>query len=117
MRARALEAFLAVPKRGAEIGGLLLGRVLRTEPLLARVTGFEEIPCQYRFGPSYVLAEEERAQLEAALTRERPDQAIGFVRSYTGREMLLDEADRNLLSRYFPDARSIKTFIWVPTRS
>jgi len=74
---------------------------------LARVTGFEEISCQYRFGPSYVLAEEERAQLEAALTRERPDQAIGFVRSYTGREMLLDEADRNLLSRYFPDARSI----------
>ena len=107
LRARALEAFLAVPKRGAEIGGLLLGRVLRADPLLARITGFEEIPCQYRYGPSYVLAEEERARLEAALQRERSDPAIGFVRSYTGREMLLDEADRNLLSRYFPDARSI----------
>ena len=103
MRARTLEAFHSVPKRGAEIGGLLLGRVLRNEPLLARVTGFEEVRCEYRFGPSYVLSEEDLVPLDAALKRERPDPVIGFVRSYTGREMLLDEADRNLLNRYFSE--------------
>lgn len=105
LRARTLEAFHSVPKRGAEIGGLLFGRVLRTKPLLARITGFEEIPCQYRFGPSYVLSGEDLPQLDAALRKERTDPILGFFRSYTGREMLLDEADRNLLSRYFPDER------------
>jgi hypothetical protein len=107
LRGRALEAFRSVPKRGAEIGGLILGRVLRTKPFLARVTGFEEIPCPYRFGPSYVLADEDLPALETALRQERPDPVIGFFRSYASREMLLDEADRNLLNRYSPDERSI----------
>src|SRR5215472_12725170 len=106
IRARALEGFHSIPKRGAEVGGLLLGRVLRTKPLLARVTGFQEIPCRHTFGPSYVLSEEDKAGLEASLQSERPDPVIGFVRSYTGRDMLLDEADRNLFEHYFPADRS-----------
>jgi hypothetical protein len=114
LRARALQAFHSLPKRGLEIGGLLIGRVLRSTPFVARITDFEEIPCQHRYGPSYILTEEDIAQFETALARERPDPVIGFVRSYTGREMLLDEADQNLLERYFPDARSI--FLLVQPR-
>ncbi len=107
LRARAVEGLHSLPKRGVELGGLLFGRVLRTDPLVARVSGFEEIPCQHSFGPSYVLSEEDNALLEAALQRDRPDPVIGFFRSYTGREMVLDEADRNLLNRHFTDPRSI----------
>lgn len=104
LRARALEAFYSLPRRGAEIGGLLMGAVLQAEPLEACITGFEEIPCQHRYGPSYVLVEEDIPQLQAALQRERPDPVIGFFRSYTGREMVSDEADRNLLERFLPNA-------------
>ena len=107
LRARAVEGLRSVPKRGAEVGGLLLGRVVRSKPLQVRVSGFEELPCQHRFGPSYILSEDEHSQLDAALQRERPEPVIGFFRSYTGREMLLDEADRNLLSRCFPGEHSI----------
>jgi hypothetical protein len=103
LRARAVEGLHALPKRGAEVGGLLFGRVLRTKPLLARVSGFEDVPCQHCYGPSYVLSDEDRVQLEAALKEQKSDPVIGFFRSYTGREMLLDEADRNLLNRYFAD--------------
>ena len=107
IRAHALEGFHSLPRRGAEVGGLLLGRVLRTKPLLARITGFEDIPCSHAFGPSYILSEEDKAVLEAALQRERPDPVIGFVRSYTGRDMVLDEVDGNLLQRYFPADNTI----------
>ena len=107
LRARTLEAFHSIPRRGAEIGGLLFGRVLRTDPLLARITGFEEVPIEHRFGPSYVFSDEDHAYLAKALQRERPEPVIGFFRSYTGREMLLDEADRNLLTRYFSHPRSL----------
>lgn len=102
IRARALEGFHSLPKRGTEVGGLLVGRVLRTKPLLARISGFEDVTCSHSFGPSYVLTGEDKAGLEAALQRERPDPVIGFVRSYTGRDMVLDEADRNLMQQYFP---------------
>jgi hypothetical protein len=105
---RVVEALHSVPRRGAETGGLLFGRVLRQDPLLARITGFEEFPCAHRFGPSFILAEEEMAELDATLrggaSQERPDPVIGFFRSFTSREMVLDEVDRGLLSKYFPIA-------------
>ena len=107
VRALAIGGFHALPKRGAEIGGLLLGRVLRTNPLLARITGFEEIPCTHAFGPSYILSDEDKLVLDAALRRERSEPVIGFVRSYTNREMVLDETDRNLFEHYFPTERAI----------
>lgn len=101
---RVVEALHAVPRRGAETGGLLFGRVLRQQPLLARITGFEEVPCAHRFGPTYILSEEEMASLGVLLHRAEPDPVIGFFRSYTSREMVLDEIDRNLLGKYFPAA-------------
>jgi len=105
---RVVEALHSVPRRGAETGGLLFGRVLRQDPLLARITGFEEFPCAHRFGPSFILEEEEVAALDATLrggvSQERPDPVIGFFRSFTSREMALDEVDRGLLGKYFPTA-------------
>jgi hypothetical protein len=98
-----VEGLHSVPKRGAEVGGLLFGRVLRTKPFLVRVSGFEDVPCRHCFGPSYILSDEDCTQLQATLKQEKPDPVIGFFRSYTGREMLLDEADRNLMNRYFAD--------------
>src|SRR5712664_985030 len=47
-----IEAFKALPKRGAEVGGLLLGTVEDAKQPLIVVEDFEPVLCEYRFGPS-----------------------------------------------------------------
>src|SRR5580693_8108177 len=58
LRAAAFEGLKALPKRGLEVGGLL------TRPAGAgstfTVDGFELIPCQHLYGPSYRLSPPER---------------------------------------------------------
>jgi hypothetical protein len=98
-----VEAFLSLPRRGAEVGGLLLGSVAPGEPGRVRVEAFEPVPCEHRFGPSYMLSETDRAGLEERLGRERGTdaQVVGYYRSYTGREAAPDAADAELFQRYF----------------
>jgi len=104
LRARTIEAFLSLPKRGTEIGGLLLGRVERENPLLVHIDGFEEIPCEHRYGPSYVLSDSDRATLRSALGR---PEIVGFFRTYTGRQPAIDNADEELLRTHFADPRCV----------
>jgi len=47
VRAEVLEAFHAVPRRGAETGGILLGRIAVNGIL---VQDFEPVLCEHRFG-------------------------------------------------------------------
>jgi TonB family protein len=112
LRQAAIQAFLAIPRRGVEIGGLLFGQV-RQEPLSAgpsetevfEIAAFEDVPCEHRFGPSYILDELDRKHLGDLLARHQRDGSppvVGFYRSYTGREARLDEADRELMQTYFP---------------
>src|SRR5215831_5718201 len=57
-----MSAFGAVPKRGAETGGILLGRVeASVAATIVRVEAFEAVPCSYRHGPSYLLSESDTA--------------------------------------------------------
>src|SRR5437868_9060594 len=86
LRSRVIEAFLSLPKRGVEVGGFLLGRIETAEPLTIRIDGFEPVLCEHRHGPSYVLSDTDRAQLEDALARRKSGsnpRVIGFYRSYT----------------------------------
>src|SRR3954447_19837441 len=55
LRTRAIQAYLSVPKRGAEIGGLLFGSVGKNGSITFQIDACEEIPCEHRFGPSYKL--------------------------------------------------------------
>src|ERR1051325_5831553 len=100
LRESTLQAFLSLPKRGTEVGGLLLGR---RDGQKIRIDLFEEVPCEHRFGPSYVFSEADRAGLEARLARKLPGapDVVGFYRSYTNRAAVLDEADRALVDTYF----------------
>jgi len=53
----------AVPKRGAEVGGVLLGSIepgLVKDTSIVRIEDFEPVPCSYVRGPSYLLSEEDR---------------------------------------------------------
>ena len=98
-----MTSFGAVPKRGAEAGGILLGTM---NGAVMRIEDFEAIPCSYRRGPSYLLCESDLAAFEAAIhsRNDGPDglRAVGFYRSHTREAQALAEDDRMLCARFFP---------------
>jgi proteasome lid subunit RPN8/RPN11 len=105
LRRQAIQAYLSLPKRGAEIGGLLFGDVRQDGSMVFQIDGCEGIPCEYRFGPSYKLSETDYGRLSERLARHQHDGSepvIGWYRSYTGREAALDHTDLELLRNAFP---------------
>jgi len=98
-----MRGFGALPRRGAEVGGLLLGRVLESAPLVVSVEEFEPIPCEYLSGPSYRLSAADRERLEQtlALWQDRPLRVVGFYRSHTRKDLFLAAEDVDLFRRYF----------------
>src|SRR5580704_1770872 len=68
-----MRGFGAVPKRGAEVGGLLLGSIERGAETIVRIEDFEPVPCGYTRGPSYLLAPGEREVFNGAVEGLRPD--------------------------------------------
>jgi TonB family protein len=115
LRQAAIQAFLAIPRRGVEIGGLLFGKMRQerldpgaSEAAVFEIAAFEDVPCEHRFGPSYILDELDRTNLAELLARHQRHESpalIGFYRSYTGRDARLDEADQELIRTFFPDGR------------
>jgi hypothetical protein len=98
LRALAIEAFLALPRRGIEIGGLLHGEEMRDG---MRVDSFEEIVSEHRFGPSYQLSDQDRTHwLER---REQDATGIGYFRSFTNRDPLLEAPDEEFARQQHPD--------------
>ena len=98
LRAKAIEAFLSLPRRGVETGGLLFGS--RREGQLF-IQGFEEIACEHRYGPSFALSNDDRARLAERLARTSSPPVIGIYRSYTGRDAELDDGDLTLIREHF----------------
>ena len=102
----------ALKRRGAEVGGLLLGR---SEPGLHQkvtIEDFEPIPTEYLTGPSYNLSENDLVTFEAAIARRQSvPQArvsvVGFYRSHTRDHLFMDDADVALASRYFPGSGNV----------
>ncbi len=102
----ATQGFVALPKRGIEVGGLLFGQI-RHElgTVIYEIAAFEEIPCEHSYGPSFVLAERDRrsvAETVARRQREGSPPVVGVYRSYTSRDAELDDADLTLLGAVFP---------------
>jgi hypothetical protein len=102
LRARVLEAFSSLPKRGLEVGGVLHGQA---EADAIRIQGFEEAPCEHRYGPSYSLSPVDRAQLNDLLEETRSQEAlpvVGFFRSFVSRAPLIETADEEFVRLHFP---------------
>ena len=104
LRAKAIEAFLSLPRRGVETGGLLFGNQ-RDGRLF--IQGFEEIPCEHRYGPSFALSKDDRARLTERLARDSSPTVIGVYRSYTGRDAELDDGDLTLIHEHFPTGQFV----------
>lgn len=112
----ALRGLGAVPRRGAEIGGLLLGSAQRGEKLVVRIEDYWPAPCEYSFGPSYVLSEGDRQSFGQALEEWKPSPAraiyaVGYYRSHTRKESWLGEEDLWLFSTYFSDPTKVALVI------
>ena len=69
LRGLTIDAFLSLPKRGVEIGGFLLGKIESADPLMISIEGFEPVPCEHKYGPSYVLSEADRGHFTKVLDR------------------------------------------------
>ena len=94
--------------RAPEVGGILLGRRTETEII---VDDFEPVLCEHRFGPSYLLSDEDGRGLHETLEWFQESRGkhsiIGFYRSHTREGFPLDEQDAELFRRNFPSAEAI----------
>ena len=97
LRALAMSSRGGLTGSGVETGGMLIGGLRHGE---LRIEGFQEAPCEHRFGPAYILSEVDRIKL-AALLRERRCVA-GFFRTFVAHDPASDDADDLFVRRYFP---------------
>jgi hypothetical protein len=106
-----LESFKAVTKRGSEIGGVLVGRIVPGTVNTVTIEQFEPVQCGYSRGPLYLLTDEEKAGLQATVARVKNLgdglTVAGFFRSNTRRDLVLDEEDLALASEFFSDPNNV----------
>jgi len=103
------------PRRRAEVGGILLGRVTVEETITIRIEACLQVPCEHLFGPSYTLSEDEKQALRHAVVRhgvgaETDIRVVGFYRTHTRRGLALD-ADDMQLADLFPEGADLALLI------
>jgi proteasome lid subunit RPN8/RPN11 len=112
-----LRGFGLVPRRGVEMGGILLGTVHGSDGrLTVHVEDFEPVLCQHTKGMTWVLSESEETRFEETLSRwnrkeGRRTCAVGFYRSHTREGLRLSQEDLSLLESYFPEPSAIALLI------
>ena len=116
LAAEVMRGFGSVPKRGAEIGGFLIGTVRPGVPAIVRIDDFEPVACEYRRGPSYQFTEEDGAALEDGWQRLQPSASpsaytVGYFRSHTRDGFSLAPEDLELLDRFLPGPAHVALLI------
>ncbi|HXP86449.1 MAG TPA: hypothetical protein VN841_17100 [Bryobacteraceae bacterium] len=120
LEAEILRGFGAVPKRGAEAGGVLLGSVERGAATngrtVIRIRDFEPVGCSHKRGPSYWLDEQEARTFQETCEHWKPDPsrpvgAVGFYRGNTRDESGLDSEDLARIDRQFPQPEAIALLV------
>jgi len=122
IRLAVVDAFFSLPRGGAEIGGLLLGKF---EDERITISGFEPLDCEHATGPSFTLSPRDQillAKMIAECRRNPADrQPVGWYHSHTRSEIFLSDADRALHNRFFPEpwqvALVLKPHTFEPTRA
>src|ERR1017187_4501968 len=104
-----------IPRRRAEVGGILLGRVTVEETITIRIEACLQIPCEHLFGPSYTLSESEKQVLRHVVIRhgvgaETDIRVVGFYRTHTRRGLALDSDDMQLAD-LFPEGADLALLI------
>ncbi len=102
-----MKGFWAVPKRGMEVGGVLVGRIETGDNTVVVIDDYEPVSCEHRRGPSYVLSEPDRKRLEKVLRRGGGKQVVGFYRSHTRLGLYLDQDDMAVIDSYFANPSQV----------
>ena len=111
LAAEFLRGLGAVPKRGAEVGGVLLGSIepgLVKGTSIVRIEDFEPVPCSYVRGPSYLLTEEDRRFFDEVCRQRSP---VGYYRSHTREGMSLGPEDIDVLEKNFSLAENVALLV------
>ena len=116
LAAEVMRGFGSVPKRGAEVGGFLIGTIRPGVPAIVRIDDFEPVACEYRRGPSYQFTEEDGVALEDGWQRLQPSAspsayAVGYFRSHTRDGFSLAPEDLELLDRFLPGPSHVALLI------
>jgi len=122
IRLAVVDAFFSLPRGGAEIGGILLGRHEKGRVL---ILDYMALPCEHASGPSFVLSPNDHAKLAEmlAVARGNPSaaQPVGWYHSHTRSEICLSQADLEIHKRYFPEpwqvALVLKPHTFQPTKA
>jgi hypothetical protein len=96
----------AIPRQGLEIGGLVIGRMLIPDDPVVTVLEFFPVDIEYRFGPRFVLSEQDDEVLAELLSKwsDCSDRrVIGFFRSHLTAAKSLRNDDQRLVERFFHD--------------
>src|SRR5580704_4957352 len=85
-----IDAFFSLPRGGAEIGGVLLGRFATGR---LSISGYQPLECEHAFGPSFTLSANDFARLKEILAALEANpgspQAVGWYHSHTRSEVFL----------------------------
>jgi len=116
MQQDVMRGFGAVPKRGAEVGGILLGRAESGGKTVVTIDDFVLVPIEYKRSPSYLLSEEDARTFDAAVERARnsPDpllHPIGYFRSHTRDGVGLGPEDIAIFRLHFPEPEAVALII------
>jgi hypothetical protein len=114
--AEVMRGYGAVPKRGVEVGGVLIGSIEKGARTIVRIEDFEPVACQYKRGPSYLFVAGDREAFEDACRRwepnpAQPTYAVGFFRSHTREGFSLSAEDVELMDHYFPSPVGVALLI------
>lgn len=116
LSAEVMRGFGAVPKRGAEVGGVLLGTIEQGAQTIVKVEDFEPVACDYKRGPSYLFTADDGAAFDDACVRSQPDSSretygVGYFRSHTREGLSLAPEDIELMENHFPSPSHIALLI------
>jgi hypothetical protein len=110
LSAEVMRGFGLIPKRGAEIGGVLLGRIEEGPTTIVRIEDFEPVTCNYKRGASFLLSADDGVAFDETCSRTRPHR-VGYFRSHTRDGFSLTPEDIVLLERYFPSLGDVALLI------
>jgi hypothetical protein len=98
-----MKGYAAVPKRGAEVGGLLIGGVQPDGT--TRIAAFVPVAVEYAYGPSFQLSTRDRKLMEGKVVSMKAagKTVVGMYRSNTRPKFELVASDIELFESFFSD--------------
>jgi proteasome lid subunit RPN8/RPN11 len=121
IRLAVMDAFFSLPRGGAEIGGVLLGKFDNGRLIIA---DYAALDCEHAHGPSFTLSTPDEARLAELLAAHANSAAglrpVGWYHSHTRSGIFLSDADLEIHQRFFPEvwqvALVIKPHTFEPAR-